>query len=186
MDLETDSSDWMFIYIYISYIIHYYRGDHQKDTFAPTPPMSTYLVALIVSQFANLSNEEHKVWARPNAISQANYSLSIMTPVIKFFETTLNHKYQLPKMDMVAVPDFSAGAMENWGLITYREKRMLYDPKESSINEQQAICLVIAHEIAHQWFGDLVSPQWWKYLWLNEGFARYLQYAGCDSVNTYI
>ena len=145
--------------------------------------MSTYLVALVVSQFANLANKEHKVWARPNAISQANYSLSVMTPVIKFFDTKLDFKYQLPKMDMVAVPQFSAGAMENWGLLTYREKRMLYDPQESSINDKQATCLVIAHEITHQWFGDLVSPQWWKYLWLNEGFARYLQYAGGDYVS---
>ena len=154
------------------------------DIFNPTPRMSTYIVALIVSQFANQTdNKNHTVWARPNAISQASYALSIISPIIKFYENKLGLRYQLPKMDMAAIPDFSSGAMENWGLITYRESRMLYDPKKHAINAKQTICLVIAHEITHQWFGNLVSPQWWKYLWLNEGFARYLQYASGASVS---
>ncbi|XP_015604734.1 uncharacterized protein LOC107272255 [Cephus cinctus] len=148
------------------------------DTFEDTPIMSTYLVALIVSDFNYLmdSTSFYRVWARKNAINQAEYALSIIDPLVTFFENKLNHEYQLSKLDMAALPDFASGAMENWGLITYKETRMLYDENHSSIIDKQIIANVISHEISHQWFGNLVSPLWWKYLWLNEGFARYFQY----------
>ncbi|XP_011706815.1 PREDICTED: aminopeptidase M1-like [Wasmannia auropunctata] len=79
-------------------------------------------------------------------------------------------------MDMVAIPDFAAGAMENWGLVTYRESRMLYDEMESSVVAQQDVTSVIVHELTHMWFGNLVTPEWWSCLWLSEAFARYFQY----------
>ncbi|KAG5311631.1 AMPN Aminopeptidase, partial [Acromyrmex insinuator] len=149
-------------------------------TFFKSVPMSTYLVAVLVSDFESKSNQtngiELSVYARPNAINQTDYALSVMSQLINFYETTYKQKYPLPKLYMAALPDFGAGAMENWGLLTYRETSMLYDENHSPITNKQDIRNVIAHEISHQWFGNLVSPLWWKYVWLNEGFARYFEY----------
>ncbi|XP_076675141.1 uncharacterized protein LOC143372620 isoform X2 [Andrena cerasifolii] len=150
--------------------------------FQETPIMSTYLVALVVSDFASLAHGTYSVWARPNAISQAYYAMSVMEPLVKFYEKALNFPYQLSKLEMVALPDFASGAMENWGLLTYKERNLLFDGNVSDIVAKQSITNVISHEITHQWFGDLVSPLWWKYLWLNEGFARYFQYFGTANV----
>lgn len=142
--------------------------------------MSTYLVAVIVSDFKSKSTQideiKLNVYARPNAIDQTDYALSIISRLVKFFKDTYNQKYQLPKLSMAALPDFPSGAMENWGLLTYRETNMLYDKNHSPITNKQDIRNVIAHEISHQWFGNLVTPVWWTYLWLNEGFARYFEY----------
>lgn len=140
--------------------------------------MSTYLVAFVISDFHSLGKNKFKVWARPAAIDQARYALKIGTAALKLLEDLFQQKYILPKMDMVAVPDFAAGAMENWGLVTYREIRMLYDEKESSVLAQQSVASVIVHEITHMWFGNLVTPEWWSYLWLSEAFARFFQYFG--------
>ncbi|XP_043263410.1 putative aminopeptidase-2 [Colletes gigas] len=151
--------------------------------FQETPKMSTYLVALVVSDFNYIVyNDIYKVWSRPDAINQGTYALSIMESLVKYYENVLNIPYKLPKLDMVALPDFASGAMENWGLLTYKERNVLYSDKESTTATKQSIANVISHEISHQWFGNLVSPLWWKYLWLNEGFARYYQYFGTDNV----
>ncbi|XP_031788189.1 uncharacterized protein LOC100124285 [Nasonia vitripennis] len=149
--------------------------------FERTPVMSTYLVAVVVSDFESKSlidgkGRLHGVWASPVVSHQLNYSLEVMPPIVDFFESRLGHNYNLPKLEMVALPDFASGAMENWGLLTFRETNMLYDPERmSSLANKQSVRNVIAHEITHQWFGDLVSPLWWDYLWLSEGFARYFQ-----------
>ncbi|XP_076292003.1 uncharacterized protein LOC143214621 isoform X2 [Lasioglossum baleicum] len=151
-------------------------------SFKETPKMSTYLVVLIVSDFEGVTSyERYTVWARSNAIEQTYYALSVMQPIVQFYENTLNIPYQFDKLDMVALPDFVSGAMENWGLLTYKERNLLYLDSESTLPTKQSITNVISHEIAHQWFGNMVSPLWWKYTWLNEGFARFFQYFGTET-----
>lgn len=146
------------------------------DTFNQSVPMSTYLLAFIISEFHYLEQDQFKVWARPDLINQANYALNIGTTGLKLLGDMFEQNYTLPKMDMVAVPDFAAGAMENWGLVTYRENQMLYVESESSVLAQQTVASVVVHELAHMWFGNLVTPVWWGYLWLSEAFATYFQY----------
>ncbi|XP_045589686.1 aminopeptidase N isoform X2 [Procambarus clarkii] len=158
------------------------------DHYDTSVPMSTYLVAFVVSDFASLAittannHTLFRVWARGSALEQAEYARLVGPPILTHFEDYFNQSYPLPKQDMVAIPDFSAGAMENWGLITYRETAMLYDPGVSAASNKQYVVAVVAHELAHQWFGNLVTPRWWTDLWLNEGFASYVEYIGINHV----
>ncbi|NXO19972.1 AMPN Aminopeptidase, partial [Cisticola juncidis] len=154
--------------------------------FETTPRMSTYLLAFIVSQFTYVQSNSEKtlirIWGRPNAIQegQGNYALSVTGRILSFFEGHYDTPYPLPKSDQVGLPDFNAGAMENWGLVTYRENSLLFHDGYSSIGNKERVVTVIAHELAHQWFGNLVTLRWWNDLWLNEGFASYVQYLGAD------
>ncbi|XP_026221643.1 aminopeptidase N [Anabas testudineus] len=157
-----------------------------QTKFEPTKKMSTYLLAIIVSDYTHLYATQGdvviRIWGRRAAIEQGqgNYALNVTGPVLDFFQSYYNISYPLSKSDQIALPDFYFGAMENWGLVTYRETNLLYDPVTSSIRNKETTATIIAHELAHMWFGNLVTLRWWNEVWLNEGFASYVSYLGAD------
>lgn len=156
--------------------------------FETTPKMSSYLLAWVVGELHKKTaytknGVEVNVWATPaQPAENLDFALEIATKSIDFFNEYFDTPYPLPKCDHVALPDFSSGAMENWGLITYREIALLVDPKKTSIASRQYVATVIAHELSHQWFGNLVTMKWWNDLWLNESFASLIEYLAVDNI----
>jgi aminopeptidase N len=157
------------------------EGEKLVTYFETTPKMSTYLLAWVVGELqrktaVTKSGVEVNVWATPaQPPASLDFALEYATHSIDFFNSYFDEPYPLPKSDHVALPDFSAGAMENWGLITYREIALLVDPATTGISAKQYVASVVAHELSHQWFGNLVTMKWWDNLWLNESFARFMQ-----------
>ncbi|MFZ2836514.1 MAG: M1 family metallopeptidase [Candidatus Saccharimonadales bacterium] len=163
--------------------------DRLITSFDRTPRMSTYLLAWTTGELhrktaTTKGGVEVNIWATPAQPTESlDFALDIATRTIDFFDEYFGIAYPLPKSDHVALPDFSSGAMENWGLITYREIALLADPATTSIASKHYIATVIAHELSHQWFGNLVTMQWWNNLWLNESFATLMEYIAIDALH---
>ncbi len=159
----------------------------QITTFETTPVMSAYLLAFVTGEMGYAESKTKngtvvRSYATPDNADSLEYSVAAGVRVLEFFEEYFGIAYPLPKLDMVALPDFAVGAMENWGLVTFREQCLLVDDNSTGIETKQSVVLVIAHELSHQWFGNLVTMKWWDDLWLNESFANMMEYLSVDAI----
>lgn len=165
------------------------ENDKLVTSFQTTPRMSTYLLAWVTGELHHksaltASGVEVNIWATPAQPAEAlDFALEHSVKSIEFFDMYFDTPYPLAKCDQVALPDFSSGAMENWGLVTYRESALLADPKTTTVASKHYIATVISHELSHQWFGNLVTMKWWNNLWLNESFATLMEYIAVDAIH---
>lgn len=162
------------------------KDDKKIVHFNTTPYMSTYLVAFIVGELTYIESEYKfrdvpiRVYTTPGYEVDARYSCELAAKALEYYETQFDIPYPLPKMDMVGIHDFSAGAMENWGLVTYRMVDLLFNEKNSNLSTKLRVSEVVAHELAHQWFGNICTMDFWDSLWLNESFATFMSWKCCN------
>ncbi|PSS19341.1 Aminopeptidase [Actinidia chinensis var. chinensis] len=162
-------------------------GNIKTVHYQESPIMSTYLVAVVIGLFDYVEDFTSdgikvRVYCQVGKANQGKFALDVAVKTLDLYKMYFAVPYSLPKLDMIAIPDFAAGAMENYGLVTYRETALLYDEKHSAASNKQRVATVVAHELAHQWFGNLVTMEWWTHLWLNEGFATWVSYLATDSL----
>ena len=165
----------------------YLPNGKKKVVFDVTPKMSTYLLAWAVGVFdmvraVSKNNVEIRIFSPPGRAEQGRFALDCGVRALDFYDDFFGIPYPLPKLDMLCVTEFAMGAMENWGLVTYREVALMIDDEKASPQAKQRVAIVVAHELAHQWFGNLVTMAWWDGLWLNEGFAAWMEHFCIDAL----
>lgn len=161
------------------------KGKLQTTSFETTPKMSTYLLAFVFGELDSLEAKTKdgvlvRTFATPDNIKHTQFALDCAVKTLEFYNEYFDIAYPLDKCDFIALPDFASGAMENWGCITFREQALLVDPHNTSLHLKQYVANVVAHELTHQWFGNLVTMRWWTDLWLNESFASWMSYLAVD------
>ncbi|HZE10124.1 MAG TPA: M1 family metallopeptidase [Burkholderiales bacterium] len=163
-------------------------GGKKEVRFGRSVPMSTYLVALFVGEMDVLEDEVDgirlRIYTAMGKRERARYAMESTKQIVRYYNGYFGERYPLEKLDQIALPGGAGGAMENWGAIAYNESRLLYDPRADSLRQQQQIYGIAAHEIAHQWFGNLVTLAWWDNLWLNEGFATWMESKATERFNS--